>query len=307
MDPVGVLQQDAIETALISLLSMQVDNPDDDAIGFRDNAGPRGDPGRWRGLIERPRWEGLRVRIPHVEPWFCGWNPLESGREYLALHPSVVPRPLVEAIGGGIAAAFPNVGQEFDPDLGRMFVVYALHPLRRLPKGYHGLAKGAQYYVGLHHGIADSGQEVYTQSLHGWHPSRNHYVPVLARTRDGILKDVTIRNDERGYWEDSREVMSMLASVALDAADRWQVRVEDSAAVWLASDAEGIHHLADLRDDPRSATGRRRPLLHWVQEHLRRQPGGNDLVSVRQHLRGITSFHLGSLQIRIHEPQKQDA
>jgi hypothetical protein len=82
------------------------------------------------------------------------------------------------------------------------------------------------------------------------------------------------------------------------------VRIEEGAALWIATDGKGIKALASLRDAPLTDTGRRRPLLHWVKEHLRRTPGDNEVTTVREHLRGISTFALDTMKITIHEPHK---
>jgi hypothetical protein len=175
--------------------------------------------------------------------------------------------------------------------------------IARVPKPYRCLVPGAIPYVGETRLLHLDGREVYQQSLEAWHPRANRYVPIVA-PMESHLDSLGTYKDERQATAEDRAKMVFVASCIEDTYHRWQVRVSEVTSVWLSTDGDGIKALASLRDDPRTASGRRAPLLHWVREHLRRTPGHNDVTEVRRHLRGITQFRLGTVQLEIREPRK---
>lgn len=68
-------------------------------------------------------------------------------------------------------------------------------------------------------------------------------------------------------------------------------------------DAEMVKSLFYARDIPITATGRLRPILHWVEAHKRRVREGLT-VGVIKHLRGIEEFSMGGLEFKITQPKK---
>jgi hypothetical protein len=68
---------------------------------------------------------------------------------------------------------------------------------------------------------------------------------------------------------------------------------------------EHVQSLFYARDMPLTETGRKRPILHWVQAHERRLRSGIE-VDVREHLRGITEFEMEGFPFRITSPVKRD-
>jgi len=70
----------------------------------------------------------------------------------------------------------------------------------------------------------------------------------------------------------------------------------------------GVHQsqicsLFKCREEPLSKTGRRRPILHWVEAHQRTLRNG-DILEVPRKLRGITEFVLGGTKFKITQPIK---
>jgi hypothetical protein len=95
-------------------------------------------------------------------------------------------------------------------------------------------------------------------------------------------------------------------------ADRrylWQVRTSDHVMKFTATPLTlgvGEEHVKSLfyaRTLPVTETGRKRPILHWVQAHARRLREGIE-VDVRKHLRGITEFEMDGLKFEIISPDK---
>jgi hypothetical protein len=96
-------------------------------------------------------------------------------------------------------------------------------------------------------------------------------------------------------------------------ADRrflWQVRTTDhvikavATPLTLGVAEEHVKSLFYARSLPVTETGRKRPILHWVQAHARRIQAGIE-VDVCRHLRGITEFDMDGLHFQIISPDKQ--
>lgn len=64
-----------------------------------------------------------------------------------------------------------------------------------------------------------------------------------------------------------------------------------------------IKSLLYARDAPLTLSGRKRPILHWVDQHKRRIKEGVD-IDINKYLRGITEFNLGNLSFQIDNPKK---
>jgi len=73
----------------------------------------------------------------------------------------------------------------------------------------------------------------------------------------------------------------------------------------MALTGNGIIELMKFRDTPRTDSGRKRPILHWVKEHLRnyntqnQEPGNTRIDSYE---RGIDSFESDGYVISIQSP-----
>lgn len=109
-------------------------------------------------------------------------------------------------------------------------------------------------------------------------------------------------------------VMTVMPAITLNAwADRLHLwNVETSEAVMgkviktplrLGVSEEHVKSLFYAREAPLTETGRKRPILHWVQSHLRRIKSGID-IDVRQHMRGIIEFEMAGFPFRITNPIK---
>lgn len=66
---------------------------------------------------------------------------------------------------------------------------------------------------------------------------------------------------------------------------------------------EQIKSLFYARDLPMTESGRKRPILHWVQSHRRRMKEGTD-ISIEKYLRGTQEFVFNNTQFEITSPLK---
>lgn len=289
----GTRQLDTIELALIALLNMEAPRGNDftyparlsDAMGRQD----------W---VAGNRWRHIRQGPPLLEPWLYGWSEAES--RLFTADPGLLTLPVPDLLAQPSAIAFVGLP-------GALVLKYsAFHPVRKVPAPYFAWSRKAVLYLRDYRSMALDGTEERQLSYHGWHPGTNRYVPIGVRG-EGQRELLGVTGEARRLTGYDRDMVVIHASAVEDGLARWVVRVSEVTGVWLSTDGAGIHALAALRDDPRSASGRRSPLLHWVQGHLRRQPGSNDVVEVRRHLRGITTFRLGTVEVDIREPQKRAA
>jgi hypothetical protein len=294
----GQAQLDRIELALIALLNAEAQRPN-----FRVEEHSRGVKHNALGAIltATNRWQALHLPSTPVEPWLMNWDPASD--RIFTRDQTLLLEPVPLILGNAAAVAFYMDGTK--ENLLLRYTAY--RRLHRTPKPYVCVTPGTIPYVCEHRDISLDGRELYHQSLHGWHARSNKYVPILAPGESLRQNIAGMTSDERQATLGDRDKMIIVASCIEDTFHRWQVRVSEVTSVWLSTDGEGMKALASLRDDPRTASGRRAPLLHWVREHLRRTQGGNDITSVRRHLRAITAFRLGTVQLEIREPRKAGA
>lgn len=65
-----------------------------------------------------------------------------------------------------------------------------------------------------------------------------------------------------------------------------------------------IKSLLFAREEPLTETGRKKPILHWVNSHKRRLKNNID-IDIDKYLRGITEFKMGELNFKITQPVKE--
>ncbi len=111
-----------------------------------------------------------------------------------------------------------------------------------------------------------------------------------------------------GYW-------SFAATVTINANDDarhlWEVQTGEHVVggqirtpLMLGCDPDRIKSLFYARSLPMTASGRKRPILHWVEAHGRRLKSGID-IDISKHLRGIERFELGGFNFEITSPVKK--
>lgn len=104
---------------------------------------------------------------------------------------------------------------------------------------------------------------------------------------------------------------SLVANAWADRKHLWSVETEEEvlgrgtkARLLLGVTESHVQSLFYARQLPRTDSGRRRPILHWVEAHQRRIKEGVE-VDVRQHMRGIEQFEMDNLAFRITTPSKE--
>lgn len=85
----------------------------------------------------------------------------------------------------------------------------------------------------------------------------------------------------------------------------WNVTAkEGNAKATFTVYPEQIKSLFYSRDLPMTDTGRKRPILHWVQSHQRRMKAGTD-VDIEKYLRGTNEFVFNNTKYEITNPVKK--
>lgn len=186
--------------------------------------------------------------------------------------------------------------QSNDPDS-----FYTARRVEKLPTGVAPIRPGDYYRLACISETNDTDLRVL--------PS--HFVSIDARGR--ITHCIDRRIDYaapacRNAW------YAVGAAIALWAhADRrflWQVRTSEKllggayeTGLTLGVNPEMVKSLFYARQAPLTDTGRRRPILHWVQAHQRRLRDGIE-IDIREHLRGVTRFEMDSMTFEITAPAK---
>lgn len=109
-------------------------------------------------------------------------------------------------------------------------------------------------------------------------------------------------------WLDTVNMAVVFASMIDDftLADRWKVSFSADRSMSFSTTADGAREAFAFRDAPLSPAGRRKAILHWVRAHGRKKQDGG-VAEVPKHLRGITEFTAGGVDIRIESPTKERA
>jgi hypothetical protein len=207
------------------------------------------------------------------------------------------------------------------PDHAAVFVLYpdgrgSIEQVRRIdlfPQGVAAVAPGVRFkHVSWHRDpvwnrhdkrFAGDNDDVLT--------AYDGYVTVTADDRvvhgletNGRGWRVPTRNAIHTVWP------TLVFNAWADRKSLWQIRTTDhvidhaATPLTLGVAEEHVKSLFYARSLPVTETGRKRPILHWVQAHARRIQAGIE-VDVRKHLRGITEFDMDGLHFQIISPDKQ--
>lgn len=86
-----------------------------------------------------------------------------------------------------------------------------------------------------------------------------------------------------------------------DIISDWIVEISrDNLSVFVATDKSGYKELSAIREEPLTATGRKKAVLHWVKNHIRVR---NDKeINVSAFTRGIDCFNIADFSIKVSPP-----
>jgi hypothetical protein len=178
--------------------------------------------------------------------------------------------------------------------------------IKKLPRGIHTVGFVRRpVHIECHNrtimadgGIAASYVTLFTIDYH-----RNIALPVSIERFRTTLADYSEAGIRREI-DRINKLFSCFAAAISNPPDPslWKLQIKESARCWFAHDEHCVKELCDLRDGP-LVGNRRKAVLHWVADHLRRTPNGN-YVDVQKHLRGISEFNIDGINFNITEPRK---
>lgn len=127
--------------------------------------------------------------------------------------------------------------------------------------------------------------------------------PITGRHR--YYKNRPVMENDNGKVSDYHSVWtSATIQFYQDRRHLWNVMAHDGIAKsTFGVYPEQIKSLFYSRDLPETSTGRKRPILHWVNAHQRRMKSGTE-VDVEQYLRGTHEFVMNGTKFKITNPLK---
>jgi hypothetical protein len=144
--------------------------------------------------------------------------------------------------------------------------------------------------------VYKNGREDVQVNVFGWNKAKKIAIACPIPQHKKAIFQGTERNLEK---EMARNLV-LSASIVEDMKVNWSVTIRESSAFTLYSTEEKIKELCALRDAPMTESGRRAAICHWVRGHRRKTQA--EPVDVRKHLRGVTQFPMGSMQITVTPP-----
>lgn len=188
------------------------------------------------------------------------------------------------------------------------------HAARRaaIPRGWASPLRGTSYL----------GTLFYRLHVEGKHKKELGTDPLQLQTWPSVVDHLTGRviaaiangRQHTGFGAMSLQSTAVWVAITLNAwADRlhlWNIETSEPVISkdWrtplrLGVSEEHVKSLFYARETPVTETGRKRPILHWVQAHQRRLQAGID-VDVRRHMRGVIEFEMAGFPFRITNPVK---
>ena len=230
--------------------------------------------------------------------------------------------------GMPLTCTFSGAGDYFDisyhervgrrPDLSTVVIF----PIKKLPKGVKGLGSDF-YYKLLHWEFYEDGveQKTFRYAEFDEKSVKNSnmlvsgcYVGINSKD-DRIIPVIDpkwVYNRYKFSRQWIKSAFSLCVNAYLDARYLWNVdcyyQYGKNLNVWLKFGVyeEHIKSLLYSRDLPVTASGRKRPIQHWVKAHKRRIKKGTDITQVKKHLRGINRFEMFGYKFLISNPMKKD-
>lgn len=286
---------DKIETAILGMLQplptrMSKIEPTDKPFSIqKDGALIATETDRWKDLNLKP----IDINFP--------WAFTMSSDRWIATDPEYWLLPLPELLKYPLATVC--FGEEVGGDC---CVRYQhLNPIKRLPRQYYTIRKNGLLFWELREIKIDDGmRSKYMGELFAWSEKRQRSELILPRGYSLHSYKIARTNGNGGDDDDSLRIR-LFAGVADSFLNTWHVDIWQDRGIKLSTDGEGIRELAQIREGPRTSTGRKRPILHWVKRHMRKKSRSDGEIEIPRHLRGLEEFEIDDFMFRIVEPQKQ--
>jgi hypothetical protein len=146
--------------------------------------------------------------------------------------------------------------------------------------------------------------------------TKNHIavaaVPMIVKESGEIIPAVNKNSFQMGSMvRGLAECINNTAAVVnawTDSKHLWLVETSEPIVVHptplrLGCAEEHVKSLFYARESPMTETGRKRPILHWVESHNRRLRSGID-IDIRKHMRGVIEFEMDGFYFKITNPIK---
>jgi len=225
-----------------------------------------------------------------------------SPRYYWTGYVDPVDFPLPETGCVYITPQFKDVEFEF----------ISIKRINSIPEKTYCKCKNQAYYYKAFHTL------IYKSINEKPFVNESHYV--ISKTGDiySVVDKLKLRESgdtEYSYfslkWDeiDANHYFGGAISLLADRRYLWNIRTKEEthlgaqAIVNFGVEQDMVKSLVFARDNPLTATGRKRPILHWVKSHKRRIKE-NIKINIKKHLRGITEFKMGELLFTITKPVK---
>lgn len=184
------------------------------------------------------------------------------------------------------------------PDPGIYYRVAAFRGLQRLPGGVMPRALGKPLVL-----------DYFDFRIAGGFFGGRFYATIA---KNGEITPATTKHDTRLFDDEEGKRFWWAAPAAItlwcDRRYLWNVSVHDPSGskAHFGVYEEEVISLFRSREEPITATGRLRPMLHWVRTHQRRLRSG-DVAEIPKHLRGIDGFEMDGFGFEITQPRKKAA
>lgn len=177
----------------------------------------------------------------------------------------------------------------------------------KLPKKWQKTGPGTPYFV-CNAFAREEGGLMFVRDFVTIDPTTGFIYPVeyIDQWYDGYRHQTHMhmsdKNKDGGYT--SVVTASAAISAWCDKRFLWNVdAAEGSAKASFGVYPEQIQSLFYARDLPKTKTGRKNPILHWVSAHKRRVKNGTE-INIENHLRGTDKFEMNGTLFTITRPQK---
>lgn len=148
-----------------------------------------------------------------------------------------------------------------------------------------------------HRDIYKSGAEDVEAAVFGWNTKRRMAFMCPVPEHKAVIFGGNIKDRDLEITKQ----LAICASVYEDSLVNWVATIRSESEFSVYSTEDHMKDLCDLRDAPLTDSGRRAAICHWVRGHKRNAEQGR--VDIKKHIRGVTVFPLGDMQITITPPR----
>jgi hypothetical protein len=162
----------------------------------------------------------------------------------------------------------------------------AYYKIKNRPKGVACLGKPAVWYEMHNKLILQDGSSVYHKRI----------VPLDSKGRALTAK---IHNALVCSPNVEGEYLTIAASLIEDAhrPNTMLAEVKDGVTIKFPVPIDNYKELFANREEPLTPSGRRKAIVHWVAQHMRKSR--NDTATVKKHVRGVQNICVGGVNITI--------